>query len=407
MLRQWGPMTILMFLMGATTPFSQQRAAQEGYVGVAVAAMPPDLAKDYGIRGPAVVAASVLPNGPAYKSGLRDEDMITSIDGKPVSDPSVAVNMLKAHLAGEKVRIGLVHLTEDGRKFTIEIGVMVEAKPNNYGNASYGGPVKENHPQANTQNQAKTGTANAGGPLRVVGQDAPQGVPKQSGYCRAYAPQDWTMRSRPQGDTADLDGAGGRAHASWGMVPINTAMRAYYGDMYGPPDVATLAVATVAAHGQARWTGQPKLIGNFYTARNFETAHATGILLYHAYPVPMQGQYILGMHMAWVDKSAAKLLPAAEAVMVSIQCQTQLRPVESTLPGDLPRPGDHKIRSNDPEGDSLKDYNVQLGTQWAHSPSTGEHYMLDYATQWNNSGPNGPGYYRKAGNSYEKLETGW
>jgi hypothetical protein len=86
-------------------------------------------------------------------------------------------------------------------------------------------------------------------------------------------------------------------------------------------------------------------------------------------------------------------------------CQTQLRPSEPT--GKLPRPGDVGGKSNNAD-DSMKDYNVQLGTQWAHSGSTGEHYLLDYATQWNDNGPDGPGYYRSTGaNSYEKLENGW
>lgn len=59
------------------------------------------------------------------------------------------------------------------------------------------------------------------------------------------------------------------------------------------------------------------------------------------------------------------------------------------------------------EDDSLKDYNAQLGTQWAHSPSTGRRFLLDHARDWNDNGPQGPGYYVKSGNSYEKLENGW
>ena len=73
-------------------------------------------------------------------------------------------------------------------------------------------------------------------------------------------------------------------------------------------------------------------------------------------------------------------------------------------PGDRPKPGSASSKRS--RGD-LADYNAQLGTQWAHSPSTGQHYLLDNATQWNANGPDGPGYYRPAGNSYEKLEVGW
>jgi hypothetical protein len=67
-----------------------------------------------------------------------------------------------------------------------------------------------------------------------------------------------------------------------------------------------------------------KVIGGFFTARNFEAGSVIGTELYHAYPGPARGQYILGSHLAWVDKSVARLLPTAQAVMASIQCQTQL-----------------------------------------------------------------------------------
>jgi hypothetical protein len=71
-----------------------------------------------------------------------------------------------------------------------------------------------------------------------------------------------------------------------------------------------------------------------------------------------------------------------------------------------PPPSRAGSRGASAESDKLKDYNVQLGTQWAHS-STGRHYLLDHATQWNDTGPDGPGYYIKSGNSYEKLTPGW
>jgi hypothetical protein len=33
--------------------------------------------------------------------------------------------------------------------------------------------------------------------------------------------------------------------------------------------------------------------------------------------------------------------------------------------------------------------------------------VLDRATQWNDNGPDGPGYYIKGGNDLEKLTPGW
>ena len=46
-----------------------------------------------------------------------------AVDGKAVTNAAQAADMLRAHAAGEKVRIGLVHV-ENGRRIQIEIGVI-------------------------------------------------------------------------------------------------------------------------------------------------------------------------------------------------------------------------------------------------------------------------------------------
>ena len=241
--------------------------------------------------------------------------------------------------------------------------------------------------------------------LRIVDpRTAPQGFPQTQGQCRAVTPPGWTMRSGQYGDTADLDGPGGVVHASWGIRGIRTAMQAYYGDLHGPPEAAVLATASTVSRSQARYSTAPASVGGYFTARKFESATSIGTMLYKAYPGPEPGQYILSMFIAWADRSAAGLLPSAEAVMVSIYCNTRLRPAEP--PTALPRPGG-RVGGARSEDDSLKDYNAQLGSQWATSPVTGKHYLLDYASQWNSNGPDGPGYYAPSGNGVEKLKNGW
>ena len=234
-----------------------------------------------------------------------------------------------------------------------------------------------------------------------------QGFPQRQGQCTALVPQGWSFRSGQYGDSADLEGPGGTAHASWGILGRNMAMRSYYGPQFGPPEEATLAIASLVAkaQGQGQYTGAPQTIGDFFTARSFAAGNNIGTTLTHVFPAPAQNQYILAIYLAWVDRSAANLLPTAEAVMASISCTTQLRPSPQT--GPLPRPGDTGHRTGNSETDSLQDYNAQLGSQWATSPSTGDHFLLDYATQWNSNGPDGAGYYRMAGNSLEKMNTGW
>jgi hypothetical protein len=94
--------------------------------------------------------------------------------------------------------------------------------------------------------------------------------------------------------------------------------------------------------------------------------------------------------------------------MISITCNTQLRPVPNTPPPGGPRstPGGSKGPAGNDE-DAMQDYNAQLGSQWATSPTTGEKYLLDYATQWSASGPEGPGYYINGGSGPVRLRTGW
>ena len=49
---------------------------------------------------------------------------------------------------------------------------------------------------------------------------------------------------------------------------------------------------------------------------------------------------------------------------------------------------------------------MQLGTGYVHD-DTGRNYLVDPATDYNPTGPDGPGYYRQNGNFLEKLTPGW
>jgi hypothetical protein len=404
--RQSAAMTMALALavtaaLSAALPGQGTAQSVDGYVGVSLADMDAQAAAHYGLKG-GVVAASVVANGPAWKSGLREGDAVTSVDGHAVSDATTAATLLRAHKAGDTVRMGIIHVMDNGKLFTIELGIVAEPKPANYGNApltATGTPGGSLLPLVGAR---PGGAARATGAMRLVDpQTAMRGTPQRQGNCSALLPQGWMMNSGQYGDTADLTGPEGRAHASWGIRGVNTAMRRFYGPMYGPPDEATLATASTIARAQAQYTSAPKTIAGYFTARSFVAGNVTGVTLNHTYNGPAQGQYILSVFLAWTDRGAANQLPVAEAAMISISCQTQLRP-----PPPPSAPGRRPGSGAGGEADNLKDYNMQLGTQWAHS-STGTNYLLDYASQWNDNGPDGPGYYIKSGNSYEKLTPGW
>lgn len=118
-------------------------------------------------------------------------------------------------------------------------------------------------------------------------QSALQGSPQRQGHCTATVPRGWPMRSGPHGDTVDLQGPG--LHAAWGIRGVDTNMRAYYGDLFGPPDAAALATASHAIRSPARFVAAAQPVGGVFTARRFETREAVGVVLYRGYPGPGPG----------------------------------------------------------------------------------------------------------------------
>ena len=56
------------------------------------------------------------------------------------------------------------------------------------------------------------------------------------------------------------------------------------------------------------------------------------------------------------------------------------------------------------EGDS--EYSPWLGMEHYHDATTGENYWVSPSRDWNETGPQGPGYYTRIGNDTKKLEPG-
>lgn len=255
--------------------------------------------------------------------------------------------------------------------------------------------------------------AAAQGGLRTIGPGAAQMTAKQGGSCKAFAPADWmVVGNRPQNDAVDLTSGDRRMYAGWGIRGVNRGMQRYYGALYGDPETSSrFMVSTVGQsmgdQGPFSYTGAPQDIGDGFVVRQLESSGHRALIVYRTYPAPMgfpSGSYIVSLRIAMVPRNASpRELNLAVGVAASINCATTFVPPKT---GDvpLPRPGDAFDRKRRTESDNL-DYNVQLGTQWAHTPS-GDLYYLDRATMWNETGPDGPGYYRKNGNDITKLIPG-
>jgi len=99
-------------------------SVKRGLLGVNILSVTPDIAKDYGLKETSgALVTSVSPGSAAEKAGIEIEDVITSVNGRDVTDAGqlrAAIGVLRA---GDDVRIGLVR---DGkrRNFQATLGTM-------------------------------------------------------------------------------------------------------------------------------------------------------------------------------------------------------------------------------------------------------------------------------------------
>jgi serine protease Do len=92
-----------------------------GSIGISFRETPEnkDLLKAYGATQGVFVGA-VEPNGPAEKAGLKPEDIITSIAGKPVKNGQELIEVVSSTPVGKSVEIGFIR---DRKKENVQVAV--------------------------------------------------------------------------------------------------------------------------------------------------------------------------------------------------------------------------------------------------------------------------------------------
>lgn len=107
-----------------------------GWIGVSIQELTPELAKSFGLKdAKGVLISSVNPGDPAEAAGLRAGDIITSYDGKPITEISDLPRAVATTQPGKNVEVKVLR---DGKEkiFFVKVGTKVdeeaaEVKPDN------------------------------------------------------------------------------------------------------------------------------------------------------------------------------------------------------------------------------------------------------------------------------------
>jgi hypothetical protein len=93
-------------------------AANRPWLGISISEVPDALRTHLALEG-GVMVGNVVKNSPADVAGLRQYDIVTAINGKPVAAESAgAVSLLHEHKPGENITLGIIR---DGRDQTLRV----------------------------------------------------------------------------------------------------------------------------------------------------------------------------------------------------------------------------------------------------------------------------------------------
>ncbi|HXC55687.1 MAG TPA: hypothetical protein VNU97_10340 [Rhizomicrobium sp.] len=267
---------------------------------------------------------------------------------------------------------------------------------------------------------ANPGTVASGGAAPNAGVEppgaaAPTGsgpvplTPVAAGQCQTSAPDGWTVTDTNPNSTifslTSSDHSMIAAYAGLGMPPIMTPSQMVQQMIAS----ATGAPVNVLSDGQS--------FGD-YQVMTFSSGTYGGYVLYykadgiHDYTLPAEAQnFILIARIAMGANGDKHSLATAGSVAAAIRCHAIFIP--KPIGGDSDRSSGHGAGTSAKcsggggcdDSDLAGTYNVQLGTGWAHD-SLGRNFNVDVTTDWDDNGPDGPGYYANVGGTREKLQGG-
>jgi hypothetical protein len=233
---------------------------------------------------------------------------------------------------------------------------------------------------------------------------------KKIGNCMVSLPKDWTGQANPQSSAIDLVNSERTMYAGYGIVGINTNMQVYDRELYSNDHyvagkrIGSMILATIFQEDETFvYTSTPNILTDGYEYLAMESASYKGLILIKRFQGDMiNTSYILSVRFAITAKH---LWPSKASLVSNIalntSCSTTL--LQTDLPMvkfDAGKRG--KSRYDEEAGES--EYNPYLETERIENPLTGEKRTVTL-DMWNETGPQGPGYYFKNGNDITKWRS--
>ena len=96
-----------------------------GYLGVNLNTLTPALAEAFNLKdNKGALVAATIPDGPAAKAGLKDGDVITALNGQPVTDPNNLKNQVSSFAPGTTLTLDVLRAGK-----TTQFAVTTSEKP--------------------------------------------------------------------------------------------------------------------------------------------------------------------------------------------------------------------------------------------------------------------------------------
>jgi len=242
--------------------------------------------------------------------------------------------------------------------------------------------------------------------VKLVEDHGIQTVQKTWSSCTAYAPADWTIIGSEErvGMGVDLTSADKSMGASYGITGV--AGGAYYG-MSTPEDYMQKMMQTAGLTG-FEFENQTQQVDGYtlrYWRAESQGKQVRGFALYMTFNTDDPNNYIIALRMGSTEASKwEEQKNVVYDAAASIRCTKHLFPAQESSAREPKGSSKDKIE----EDLSTKREEAMMGFQNVYSPTTGEHWEASYS-DYNPTGPDGPGYYRKVGSvgGYEKLNEGF